>query len=107
MNESGEWVKKIRDFYKAENQEVIVVYDDLDLGVGRVLVSNRGPKIHNGVNSVISAIGEGFVHVRCGVDDRDGDRSLPGVEYVLRDFPDIEGRDLLVGKAVEEVGKLI
>ena len=103
MNESGEWVRKLKDFYKVDNKDIVVVYDDLDLEMGRVLVTDRGPKIHNGVNSVTEIIGEGFVHVRCGVDDRGGDRSVPGEVYVLEDFPDTVVRDELVGKVVGEV----
>ncbi len=107
MNESGEWVGKLKNFYKVENKDIAVIYDDLDLEMGRVLVSDKGPKIHNGVNSVIERIGEGFIHVRCGVDDRAGDRSLPGAEYVLRDFPDKEKRERLIERAVGETETLI
>src|SRR3989338_10581789 len=107
MNESGEWVKNVRDFYKIENRDVIIVYDDLDLESGRVLVSDKGPKIHNGVNSVATMIGTGFLHLRCGVDDRNGDRSVSGEEYVLGDFTDEVKREKLIEKGQEELKKII
>jgi len=107
MNESGEWVKKLKNFYKIENHNIVVVYDDLDLEMGRVLVTDRGPKIHNGLNSIITAIGETFLHVRCGVDDRGGDRSLPGSEYVLRDFPNGEELNKLIEIAVMSLENLL
>jgi peptidyl-tRNA hydrolase, PTH1 family len=99
MNESGIWLRRISEFFKVDNESIDVVYDDLDLELGRIMISNKGPKIHNGVNSVIAHLGDGFRHVRCGVDDRLGDRSIPGAEYVLRDFADTEEMSTLVSKA--------
>ncbi len=107
MNESGTWLKKLRDFYKIANENVIVVYDDLDLEVGRVKMGSKGPQVHNGVNDVIEMMGEGWIHVRCGVDDRGGDRILPGSDYVLGEFPDVLVRDKLVSNAVHQVLELI
>lgn len=107
MNESGEWISNIKDYYKIEKRDIIVVYDDLDLEMGQVKVTERGPRVHNGVNSIIYRIGDGFTHVRCGVDDRAGDRSMAGSDYVLRDFPNEQLREKLISLAEAEVFKLI
>lgn len=62
MNESGEALSG----YRAE--DLIVVHDDLDLPAGTVRVKvGGGAGGHNGLRSVISRVGNGFVRVRVGI----------------------------------------
>lgn len=91
MNKSGEALQKYLRFYKkkwTDFKVCIVAYDDLDIAVGRwKFIHASGPKVHNGVNSVISALGtDEFFHARIGVDGRKGDRSVRGDQYVLQPF---------------------
>lgn len=95
MNTSGQPVRtalqKHTDWLKqspVDLANLIVVYDDLDLELGSYKrVFGKGPKVHNGLNSVVTHLGtDQFWHVRIGIDNRGGDRSIPGHHYVLQPF---------------------
>lgn len=68
MNKSGSAVVKLLPG-KKDTRKLIVVYDDVDLPVGEVRVSlGRGSGGHNGVESVIRALGtKDFIRVRVGI----------------------------------------
>jgi peptidyl-tRNA hydrolase, PTH1 family len=95
MNESGRSVRAILDFYAKEDvrsgaplHNLFVLFDDLDLEVGKFkLQFGRGPKVHNGVNSIYQHLGhDQFWHVRVGIDGRQGQRLIPPADYVLSGF---------------------
>jgi PTH1 family peptidyl-tRNA hydrolase len=69
MNESGQSVKDLVDFYKVPPEKLIVVYDDIDLELSRVRVRAKGSAgTHNGMRSIIYQIGtEDFPRVRVGI----------------------------------------
>ena len=68
MNESGRSIVQVRDFYKIDNKNIIVIYDDIDLDVGTVRLRKKGgPGTHNGMKSVIAQLGTiEFPHIRIG-----------------------------------------
>lgn len=69
MNLSGEAVQAICQFYKIPTEKVIVFHDDMDLPVGKVKVKTGGGSGgHNGIKSIDSHIGNGYMRVRVGVD---------------------------------------
>lgn len=88
MNNSGKAVRSIADFYDIEPTEIILVHDDLDITLGEFKIQQgKGPKVHNGITSVEQHLGTtDFTRVRIGVDNRDGDRTIPGKDYVLQNF---------------------
>lgn len=95
MNDSGRAVGKLLERYRLSPAELIVVYDDIDLPLGRVRIRAKGgPGTHNGMRSVVSEVGEGFARVRCGVAPSDPEAAIEGdlAEYVLRPF-DADERD--------------
>lgn len=69
MNNSGEAVTEIMRFYKLEPQEVIVVFDDVSLDVGRLRIRRDGSHGgHNGIRSIIDLSGSNaFPRVKIGV----------------------------------------
>ena len=70
MNESGRAVQQLLDFYKLSPSDLIVVHDDIDVPMGEARVEeNRGAGGHNGVQSIIQALGDekSFRRVRIGV----------------------------------------
>lgn len=69
MNRSGETVTYLKKKHDAKPEELIVIYDDVDLPVGEVKIAKgRGAGGHNGIESVINALGsKDFVRVRIGV----------------------------------------
>jgi PTH1 family peptidyl-tRNA hydrolase len=91
MNNSGQAVRSVLDFYNQPItqpglKDLIVFHDDLDLELGSYkLQLGTGPKVHNGLGSVYQHLGsQDFWHLRIGVDNRAGDRSMPGSSYVLK-----------------------
>ncbi|KKO51549.1 aminoacyl-tRNA hydrolase [Paenibacillus sp. DMB20] len=94
MNLSGEAVRAYMDYYKADLEDMIVVYDDLDTVVGKIRLRYQGSAGgHNGIKSIIQHTGtQTFNRVRMGIS-----RPEPGfaiVDYVLGNFPKKE-HDLL------------
>lgn len=89
MNNSGEVVSKMVNFYKVPTADLWVIHDDLDLGLGQYKIQvGVGPKVHNGINSIEEALGKNdFWRVRVGIDNRPtGSARTPGEDYVLADF---------------------
>lgn len=108
MNASGRAVRKIKDYFKIDLDDVWIVHDDLDIALGEYKIQkSKGPKIHNGLKSVEESLGEdGFWRVRVGVDGRGGKRRESGEEYVLKDFGKKE--EEIVTKVVDKiVGELL
>ncbi len=105
MNESGDAVKKLIENLKLEIENLYIVHDDLDLPLGSFKIQfGKGPKVHNGVNSIEKELGTTeFWRIRVGVDNRDADNRTPGEEYVLQDFTSEEALILeQVFKSIEE-----
>ncbi|MCA9366292.1 aminoacyl-tRNA hydrolase [Candidatus Kaiserbacteria bacterium] len=68
MNRSGDTVRYLHTKHGAAADAFIVVYDDVDLPFGEVRVAfGKGDGGHNGIRSLVSAIGKDFVRVRIGV----------------------------------------
>ena len=69
MNESGRAVRQILKKFPVALEELIVIYDDLDLDIGEIrLRPTRGGGSHKGVKSIVSHIGEsGFFGLRIGI----------------------------------------
>ncbi|MBD3270811.1 aminoacyl-tRNA hydrolase [Candidatus Peregrinibacteria bacterium] len=71
MNNSGEAVLKLKQFFKIENQDILVIYDDIDLKLGKIKIYQKGGAgTHNGMKSIISKIGSEFPRLRCGIESR-------------------------------------
>ena len=71
MNLSGVAVQKAADFYKVPAQRVIVLFDDISLAPGRLRVRPAGSAGgHNGIKSIIAAVGQEFPRVKIGVGER-------------------------------------
>jgi PTH1 family peptidyl-tRNA hydrolase len=90
MNLSGESVRAALDWYKANIEQVAVIYDDLDIPTGQLRLREKGSAGgHNGMKSIIQHLGtQEFKRIRIGVD-----RPSPGhdiARYVLDDFPKSE-----------------
>ena len=70
MNLSGECVSKILKFYKLEPKNLIVLYDDIDISLGKIKIRPYGSSgTHNGMRNIISLINsEKFIRIRIGTD---------------------------------------
>lgn len=102
MNLSGEAIRELLDFYKLSNEEILVIYDDLDLPSGQLKLRFKGgPGGHNGIKSILSHLGtEQFKRIKMGIGRPEyGDV----VSYVLGNFnkEEEEGLQEAVKKATE------
>jgi len=86
MNLSGQAVGGLVRFYKIPLEQVLVIYDDLDLPFGTIrLRPGGGAGGQKGVASVIQHLGtQDFARIRVGIGRPPGQRDASG--YVLQDF---------------------
>lgn len=95
MNLSGECVRPFVDYFEIDDEEIVVLYDDLDLPAGKIRLRQKGSAGgHNGMKSLISHLGTSeFNRIRIGIDRPTGGMKV--TDYVLAPFskeeqPDIE-----------------
>ena len=71
MNLSGQSVLAISQFYKIDPSNIWVIYDDVDLPLGQIRIrKDGGPGTHNGMESIITNIGQNFPRFRFGIESR-------------------------------------
>lgn len=84
MNNSGEAVGAVARFYKVAPADVWVAHDELDFPCGTLKIKVGGSAAgHNGVQSVINAIGNDFVRFRIGINTP---HEGPSEDFVLKPF---------------------
>jgi len=109
MNESGGPVAGLRDYYKAEIENIIVIHDELDIDFGALrLKLGGGDNGHNGLKSIRQSIGSGeFLRVRFGIGRPPG--RMDPAAFVLKPFASAERKELefLVDRAADSVESLI
>jgi PTH1 family peptidyl-tRNA hydrolase len=85
MNDSGRAVQAAVQFFKLQPTDVIVLYDEIDLPLGKVRAKRGGGAGgHNGIRSIDAHIGTDYWRVRLGV-DHPGQKEMVK-SYVLMDF---------------------
>lgn len=94
MNHSGEAVRATCDFYKIPPQDVLVIYDELDLPFGTIRTGVGGGSAgHNGVTSVIGHISPDFNRMRIGIGSEHAARN-DAAKFVLTTFNAKEQKEL-------------
>lgn len=85
MNLSGQSVREIVDYYKIDIENLIVIYDDIDIDMGTVRIRKKGSAgTHNGMRSIIRLLGEDtFPRVRIGIGKSD---RIPLTDFVIGGF---------------------
>ncbi len=93
MNLSGESVLAVKQFYNIKEEDIIVIYDDLDLASGIVRIRQKGSSGgHKGLKSIIDCLNtENFHRLRIGIDR---DELIPVVDYVLGKFTDEQSDEI-------------
>ncbi|CAG9614406.1 Peptidyl-tRNA hydrolase [Bacillus rhizoplanae] len=86
MNLSGESIRPLMDYYKIDIEDFVVMYDDLDIPVGKLRLRMKGSAGgHNGVKSTIAHLGtQEFQRIRMGIDRPKNGMKV--VDYVLGRF---------------------
>lgn len=85
MNNSGQSVQQFMNFFKIGIDDIVVIYDDLDMPVGKLRLRTSGSAGgHNGIKSIISHVGsQDFKRIRVGIDRHPYQKV---VDYVLSKF---------------------
>lgn len=86
MNLSGEAIRPLIDYYKVDIEDLVVLYDDLDMPQGRIRIRQKGSAGgQNGMRSIIQHLGtQEFKRIRVGIGRPEGRQ--PVVDYVLQKF---------------------
>lgn len=85
MNLSGEAVAAVMNFYKIEAKDILIIYDDITLDLGKVRFRSSGSDGgHNGIKSVIQHLGtKTFDRLKLGIGPQP---NIPSEAYVLQNF---------------------
>lgn len=68
MNLSGEAVRAIKQFYKLDTADITIIHDDVDIPFGQFKLKDGGGTAgHNGLESILQYIDDGFKRIRIGV----------------------------------------
>jgi len=95
MNLSGKSAQPVKQFFKVELDNVIVIHDDIDLPFGALRFKRGGGHGgHNGLKSLDAMIGKEYLRVRVGVGKPEYKTQV--AEYVLGNFSTEEARILPV-----------
>jgi PTH1 family peptidyl-tRNA hydrolase len=85
MNLSGNSVQPVKNFFKVELEDVIVIHDDIDLPFGAVRFKRGGGHGgHNGLKSLDTSITKEYLRVRIGVGKPEHKSQV--ADYVLHNF---------------------
>lgn len=95
MNNSGEAVVEAMNFYKLKTENVLVMYDDISLDVGRMRIREKGSAGgHNGIKSIIYLTGSDvFPRIKMGVGEKPN-KDYDLADWVLGHFPKEQGEAL-------------
>jgi len=109
MNHSGQAVKELMRELNATNEDLVVIYDDLDLPFGRLRIRPKGSAGgHRGLRSIMEHVGEApFYRLRVGIGRPP--EGMNAEDYVLDPFDPQERCELkdLVSRAAEAVLTLL
>ena len=108
MNLSGVAVRLLLEKYEADPAEMIVLVDEVDLPWGALRIRERGSAgTHNGMKSVVQAVGADFIRVRLGV----GPEKIWGdlADYVLQPMgrAELETADQEASEAADAVEAIL
>lgn len=111
MNNSGQTVKAISDFYKIPSDNILVIHDDLDILLGSYKISNGSQSAgHHGIDSIIhhlngntfwrarvGIITKSYIEARSAITDKNQRHKFTS-DYLLNDFSNSE-----INLLVEEI----
>lgn len=103
MNLSGEAVGQLVRWYKLAVEDILVVYDDMDLPFGKLRIrSSGGPGGHNGMKSIIAHLGTNkFNRMRIGI----GQPGVGDVDHVLGRFSkqELAAIEQIINKTIQAI----
>lgn len=95
MNLSGQAIRPIMNYFNIDLKDILVIYDDMDLPVGKIRLRQKGNAGgHNGIKSIISCLDSNeFNRIKVGVGRPYSGRSV--TDHVLSGFAKEEQEDVL------------
>ena len=110
MNNSGLAVNQILSYYKASVEDLIIIYDDIDLPLGSIRFKDRGGAAgHKGIENIIYQVrSESFLRLRLGI-ALNNLKMRPSEKYVLSPFPKEykEEINLVINKSIDSLEYLL
>ena len=101
MNNSGECVSAYMAFYKCPIEDVLVIYDDIDIDKGAMRFRPHGSAgTHNGMRSIASHVGTQFKRLRIGA--KNTNPLIPLIDYVLMNITVEDAK--LIAPIIEKAG---
>ena len=97
MNLCGEAIIKFVNYYKIDKEEIIIIYDDIDIEPGSVKIRKKGSAgTHNGMKSVVENLKtEEFARIRIGTGKPENKNEL--INYVISKLSKDEYKNLESG----------
>ncbi len=94
MNNSGESIREICNFYKVPAENLIVLIDDIDIGFANLRIKQKGSAgTHNGLKSIISHLqSDKFARIKIGVGKQKTGQDL--ADFVLSGFSKNELKEI-------------
>ena len=91
MNNSGEAIRAIIDWFKIDKDKLIIVVDDIDIPLGKIRVRKKGSSGgHNGLKSIINHLNsKEFLRIRIGIGSPpiiEKDKKYNTISHVLGNF---------------------
>lgn len=105
MNNSGIAIQDLMKYYKIKSSDLYVIYDDMDMEVGKIRIKNSGSSGgHNGIKSIISHCGTDFIRIKVGI----GHKTNGAIGHVLGTFSSndlkiIESKFELFNSLIEDI----
>lgn len=95
MNESGRSIGPLMTYYGVDTSDLLVIYDDLDLAVGKIRLREKGSAGgHNGIKSLIAHLGTNvFPRIKVGIGRPQGKQTV--IDYVLSTFPKSQQEEIV------------
>ena len=96
MNLSGESVNAVMNFFKIDKEDLLVIYDDLDMPAGKLRLRKTGSAGgHNGIKNIIAHLNsQDFKRIRVGIDRH---KYMNVADYVLSRFSKVESEAIEQG----------
>lgn len=96
MNLSGDSVNAVMNFFKIDKEDLLVIYDDLDMPVGKLRLRKTGSAGgHNGIKNIIAHLNsQDFKRIRVGIDRH---KYMNVADYVLSRFSKVESEAIEQG----------
>ena len=113
MNNSGEAIRAIIDWFKIDKNQLIIIVDDIDLPLGKIRLRKKGSSGgHNGLKSIINYLkSEEFLRIRIGIGSPpliENEKKYNTISHVLGNFSKSEQitLDEIFDKVIDALEKL-